>query len=370
MAIPAQAQVIYFLVTSAQKIMNPNQYPPQPGQQGQPGYPGPQPQGYPPQGPYPQTGGQYPQQPPVPGGPGGPAFGGYNPTPAGYPAGPQAPMPPQPNPAMGYNPFPYPGEYDTPHPKGPNKLVLGVVAVLLIVGVIVAVLVAGSGGSNTANNQTTQTEEKEETTSNAGNDVVPRSDGRLDLSRKINSKQSLKAQVIQAEVDEQINLSSGFSFMATGIKEYTSPNATTKPAAGKRFVVIDTVVGNRAETGNISVSYLDFRLRTKAGELIAGHITTNEILNNPLASPTELEPGEQLSGKVVFEVAQTDADWVFEHSETYQKTTDNTTFVVKGEIVLNLPATITTPQPSGSEQTSTPGATPPATPNPTPPTTP
>lgn len=254
-------------------------------------------------------------------------------------------MPPQPNPATGYNPFPYPGEYDKPHPKGPNKLALGVAVVLLIAGVIVAVLVAGSS-SSTDGDQTIKTDEKVETTSNAGADVVPRSDGRLDLSRKINTKQSLKAQTIQAKADEQINLSSGFSFMATGINEYTSPNPATKPADGKRFVAIDTVAGNRAETGNISLSYLDFRLRTKAGELIAGHFTTNEILNNPLASPSELEPGEQLSGKIVFEVAQSDIDWVYEHSETYQKTTDNTTFTVKGEIVLSLSLPAASPQPT------------------------
>lgn len=257
---------------------------------------------------------------------------------------------------MGYNPYPYPGEYGAPaKKKGAGKFIAaGGVLVLITIAVLVMVLTASSGGGNTGN-QSTQEQTGQQTTSNAGADVVKRPDGTLDLSQKVSSSKTLKAQVVQAKEKEQINLSSGFSFMVNGVEDYVSPNPTTKPGEGKKFVVATIVVGNRNTAGNISVSYLDFRLRDKGNQLIPGHITTNEILNNPLSNPSELKPGEQINGKIVFEVASADKDWVLRHTETYQKTTDNTTFNVEGEVVvsLSLPDTET-------DDEGTPDGTPPA----------
>ena len=93
--------------------------------------------------------------------------------------------------------------------------------------------------------------------------------------------------------------------------------------------------------------------------MVAGHIVTNEVLDNPLSNPTELKPGEQLTGKVVFEADATDFNWVFKHGETYQKTTDNTSFTVEGEIVLNLGSAVTPP--AATPSTTTPTTTTPTT---------
>lgn len=332
--------------------MNPQQYPPPPGQT--PGYPGPQGPQAPPQDAY---GGYAPPQPYPGGQPAQPGQWQAQPGPQ-YPTQPAYQQPvAAPGPA-GYNPYAYPGEYEQQPKKGPNKaLIIGVVAVVVLVIIIAAVLVTSGGntsGGTTPNDQqgsTTQT-----TTSTAGNDIVPRSDNTLDLSKKINNKDTLKAQTLKAKTSEQVNLSSGFSFMVTKTEAYTPASPTTKPADGKKFIAVTTVVGNRNETGNISVSYLDFRLRNASNQLLPGSAATNEILNNPLASPSELKPGEQLTGKVVFEVDANDTSWVFKHSETYQKTTDDTTFTVEGEIV----AQLATASPSGtSADTSggTPGTT-------------
>jgi hypothetical protein len=325
--------------------MNPQQYPYQPGPNGQPG---PGPQGNPAQGPTSPYGppGPYPAQPGYGGAPQQPPFGQQPPVPGGMPAGPQN------NPAFGYNPYPYPGEYDRAPRKKPNKAIFIIIggAVLLVVIVVVASL--SSNGNNQNNTQQPTTDQS---TAKTVKDVEPRDDNQLDLSVRATLSKSLKAQTVKGSSQQQLNLSSGFSFMVTKVEAYTSSNAATVPAAGKKFIVVTAVVGNRLDSGNISVSYLDFRLRDPNNVAIAPNGTaTNELLNNPLASPSELKPGQQLTGKLVFEVDATDSNWVFIHSETYQKTTDDTTFSVEGQIVVN----------QSTSGATTPTATPP-TPTPT-----
>lgn len=331
--------------------MNPQQYPQQPAQP---------PQSFPPQGPpgpYPPQGQPGPYGPPIPG-----ATGQFPPPQASggtlspYPQQPAVPSQPPlpPNATPGYNPYGFTDEYSLPEPKkGPNKLVIASIFVLGLIAVTILALTMTSGGNDPTTNQTNN-----QPTDESNKEVVPRSDGQLDLSKRISLNNSLKAQTVQGNIKEQVNLSSGFSFMVNKIEEYTSPNPTTKPAEGKKFAVLTVVVGNRNEKSNLSVSYLDFRLRDESSAVVAGHVTTNEILNNHLASPAELKPGEQITGKIVFEVDATDTDWVLKHSETYQKTTDNTTFNVEGEIVLALSAAsnsadtdTTSPTPSPSPAT-------------------
>jgi hypothetical protein len=349
--------------------MNPQQpYPPQQG---------PQPQPYPPQGPpagYPQQPQQgpmgYPQQP----GPGGyippyPQQQGPqgSPGPMGQPNGMQQ-GPPQ---SPGYNPYAFTDEYAMPPVKkaGPSKMILAGIGILGLVAVAILVLTMTSNTGNNSNDGNTQDQGTTTSTSTANKDVVDRSDGLLDLSSKITLSKTLKAQSLQGKVKQQVNLSSGFSFMVNKLENYTSPNDTTKPADGKKFIVATVVVGNRLDTGNLSVSYLDFRLRGADNTLIAGHVVTNELLDNKLASPSELKPGEQITGKVVFEVNASDTSWVLKHSETYQKTTDNTTFNVEGEIVVDIStATDSSTSTSDTTSTTTPSATP-STTSPTPSTT-
>jgi hypothetical protein len=252
---------------------------------------------------------------------------------------------------MGYNPYPYPGE--VPKRKGPGKIIfIGIVVIALIAIIAVAASMSSGGGNKTGTTQQPSTTESNKT----AKDVEERDDNKLDLSVKTNLSKALKAQTIKANIREQINLSSGFSFMVTKIENYTPASSSIKPAENKKFVVVTAVTGNRLESGNLSVSYLDFRLRDESNTAIAAHgATTNEILNNTLSSPSELKPGEQITGKVVFEVDATDTNWIFVHSETYQKTTDNTTFTVEGTIVLTLPLTSNTVTPTPA--TPTPSST-------------
>jgi len=262
----------------------------------------------------------------------------------------------QPNPYTGYNPNPYPGEAGNGKKPGSSKKLLlilgGVVLVLAIVGATILIMSSGDSGNKKDNTTTNNTQQNTDDPNAA--DVVARNDGQLDLESRIDITKSIKEQTIKAKIKEQINLSSGFSFMATKIESYTSTDPAVVPAAGKQFVAVSVAAGDRSQSSTISVSYLDFKLRDNDGNLLSGHNSTQQIISNSLAKPTQLKPGDQITGKVVFEVDATDTDWVLVHKETYQKTTDNTTFNVEGDAVVSLkpagtaPPSPTTPPPSPS----------------------
>lgn len=267
--------------------------------------------------------------------------------PGGLP--PQQPY--QPNPYSGYNPNPYPGEIERkPQRGGPKKPLLIVIIIsVILLGAVVGILLISNQDTPATNNKpaTTTTTSQQAGTDDAGADVVPRNDGQLDLSVPVDTTQSIKEQTVKAKIKGQVNLSSGFSFMVNKIEPYTSTNPAVKPGDGKQFVVLSVVVGNRSKATGISVSYLDFKLRDTDNNMLTGHSSTQEIINNALANPTALKPGEQITGKIVYEVDATDNSWVLVHKENYQKTTDNTTFTVEGDIVVTLtPAPSPAPSPT------------------------
>ena len=313
-----------------------------------------------------------PNSPYPPNSPGGPGYNpGYQPPapspgqsygpsagqPYGAPNQANGPIvqPLQPNPYSNYGQPPYPTQSPRPsRRRGPGKtvFVIIVVAVVVLVGMATLIAMTSSGGGNEPTD--TPTDQKTATTGSL-EDVVPRNDGQLDLESKLDTSQSVKEQTVKAKEKEQVNLSSGFSFMASKVEAYTSANPAVKPAEGKKFVSVSIVVGNRAQSNTISVSYLDFKLRDVDGNVLVSHASTQEILSNTLANPTALKPGEQINGKVVFEVDANDNGWVLIHKENYQKTTDNTTFSVEGDISIGLPtAGTTTPPATTTPPTTTP----------------
>lgn len=328
--------------------MNPQQYQPY-GQQ-----PGPQPSGPPPGGYPPQPG--YPGQPQP--GPGyGPSPGymppGYPTTPPGAYQGPQMPPAgapgygPQQAHTSGYNPNPYPGEFETKKPLQFRKIVT-VVASLVMVLLLVAVVLKIVDDSRHINVTDDKSKANPGTTSNAdnggtGDDLENRSDGKLGLSTRTDGKSGLKEQSLQAKVNQQINLSSGFSFMVTEVKDYTPADTTVKPAEGKKFISVSVVAGNRTNSRDIDMSYVDFKLRNAKNELLTGDNATLKALNNQLASPTTVKPGMQINGIIVFQVDAAAVEWALVHTETYQKVTDGSSFNVQGSIVLQLAPNAGTP---------------------------
>lgn len=330
--------------------MNPNQpYNPQPGMPGQmpPNYQGPA-------GPY---------VPPSPYGQPAP----YGPPPSPY--GPPPPVMPGQVPPYG-QPAPGPHVYDPfadlradpygPPPKksgGAGKAIAIAIVVIALIGLVVALVAAGSTGQP----QTGTPKTAEPQTAIFG-DVISRPDGTLDLSKRVDTATSIKSQSVQAKVKEQVNLVSGFSFLVKDVGTYES--STAKPAAGKQFIIMLVTVGNRADKEDISVSYLDFKLLDNKNNLLTGHPATQQILNNLLSSPTQLKPGEQLEGRLVFEVDGTDSEWSLVHKETYERTTDKTTFTVEGKIAVDIGSERGDSADPSQAESSSGTATPPASPSP------
>jgi hypothetical protein len=292
---------------------------------------GPNQYNQPPNGPYGPYGPpqQQPLAPPPP-------YGQQPVGPYGAPVGPQPQMPSPGYPI--YDPYadlraPQPSYMAPPPPprrnNGKKALVVIVVIALLAIG---GGLLAMSGSGQPTQTKKPVQQNTQKTEENMP-DVVARSDGDLDLGKKINVSKHIKAQSIQAKTNEQVNLSDGFSFLVKSAGPYQS--TTVQPAAGKKFIIVLTVVGNRAEGRNASVSYLDFKLLDSKGALLNAHPATQQITNNPLATPAQLEPGYQIEGRLVYEVDAVDTIWNVIHRKTYQKTTDNTSFVVEGKVAID-----------------------------------
>lgn len=279
-------------------------------------------QPYGPQQPRPNMSGQQPAYPPAA------SYSGN----AGY------------NPA---NPAPYGNiPSDTPSRSSNimTKILLGAGS-LLIVGAVAGIILLGSKDS-----QPVQKKPAQQATDTALADVAPRPDGVLNLSKTVDTSTSIKPQSIQAKLKEQVNLSSGFSFLVKDAGLYDS--AVSKPAAGKKLIILLVVVGNRVKPDDacssqsqqssqsssancgFGVSYLDFKLKDSSNNLLNGHPATLQILNNPLAGPSEVLSGSQTEGRLIYEVEAAETEWTLVHSETYRKTTDNTTFTVEGRVAV------------------------------------
>lgn len=203
---------------------------------------------------------------------------------------------------------------------------------LLLLAVLIASATNGSSKPTTSSNKAVSSS----VTGNLLPDIISRPDGTLDVNNLINTSKAVKPQSIQAKVNEQVNLSSGFSFLGRSVGTYQSSNP--QPQAGRKFILIQVAVGNRSRNDNLSVSYLDFKLRDAENQLLDPHPLTQQLTGNSLAQPTEIKPGRQIDGRLVFEVDALQQSWLLVHSETYQKTTDNTTFTVEGRVSLEVKA--------------------------------
>ncbi len=208
----------------------------------------------------------------------------------------------------------------------------GAIAGLALIVLVISVVATG----NSDKPATTNKPAPGLTANPALADIAARPDGVLDLSAKIDTSKSIKPQSIQAKIKEQVNLSSGFSFLVKALGTYDS--ASAKPVTGKKLIILQVVVGNRAQSENVSVSYLDFKLRDSNNNLLNGHTATQQVLNNSLASPSAIKPGEQIEGRLIYEVEAAETEWALIHKETYQKTTDNTTFTVEASIAVSIKA--------------------------------
>lgn len=215
-----------------------------------------------------------------------------------------------------------------------NKRLLAIVGGGLLLLVILITVVAASSSSSSSNGRS-----RSSTGALAAlPEVVNRPDGSLDLSRRVDTSKVLRAQKIETNgPNKQVNLTSGVSMLVGAIGNYNATSGNVA-ANGKKYIIVLVVLGNSSLKSNISLSYRDFKLLDKSNQSITPSPMTQQILNNPLAFPTEIKPGNQLEGRLIYEVSGSDQNWTLSHKESYHKSSDDSTFTIESKIGITLKA--------------------------------
>lgn len=226
-----------------------------------------------------------------------------------------APIPPQPIVAGQFGGAPQqpvvPIAAPLPSNGGGNKIkyiIAGVIVLVIVVLAGVLLLKGGSSGSGGIAGKL-----------KGNSDVVSRSDGKLDLTGLIDKDASIKNQDIKGDLNQQLNMVDGVSFMVTKIEpNYQSPDQYSKPDDGKQFIAVHVVVGNKMKTGTVYFSPDSlFKLKNVAGGLVDSEYGASSA--NGMTDGSELQPGEQKEGIVVFSINPNDTPIYLVYSEQYDK---------------------------------------------------
>ncbi len=133
-------------------------------------------------------------------------------------------------------------------------------------------------------------------------DVMDRPDGTLDLSNLIDTDKTIKNQSIKAKIKQQVSLSDGLTYMVTAVeRNYVSSSKYFKPNAGKEFVRVSFVVGNRDKKTSLYLSSSQFKAKNSAGGLRAAEYATDEDVADAMVAQ-EIDGGKQVKGSYVFQV--------------------------------------------------------------------
>jgi hypothetical protein len=151
-------------------------------------------------------------------------------------------------------------------------------------------------------------------------DVVDRKDGTLDLSSLINPSDTLKNQDLKAKINQQLNLSNGYSFMITGVDRNWIPPTSSylKVTASNEYIKVNTVFGNRSESGSFTTSSSDFEVINSAG----GGVPATFI--SPSQDPEsfdghEVAAGKQIKGFMIFAVDKNEKISTLKSERDYTK---------------------------------------------------
>jgi Domain of unknown function (DUF4352) len=207
-----------------------------------------------------------------------------------------APAPESPQP---FSPSPMPAGNGGGSRQRMIIMIVAIVVVLGLAGVAIAMLAGGDKKENNASTSEQSSGGNEESSSEESA-VVDRTDGKLDLAKLIDNKSNMKAQDLTGKLNQQLNLNDGLSYMVTAVeRNWASTDPLTKPAAGKEFIKLSMVVGNRHKTDGFNYSYSGtFTVKDAAGkEYETVFADTSETLEGGT-----INSGEQKSGIVVFEV--------------------------------------------------------------------
>ena len=203
---------------------------------------------------------------------------------------------------------------------------------ILIVVLIVLLLVAGAAGTYWKSRHPTVKIVYPATVGNGVPDTQNPVNGKLVLTPAIVPQATTKTQTVNGKVGQQLNMSDGFSYMVSKVVDYTSTDPTNVPSAGKKFVAVTIVGGNRSKTGNIIFSDTFFQVRDSAGNMLDSNFIGDELPNNSFSTLATLKTGEQQTGIAVFEVPNDSSKLTLVYKKQYQNSTNKSVFTVEGDV--------------------------------------
>lgn len=173
--------------------------------------------------------------------------------------------------------------------------------------------------------------------------IIDRTDGTLDLS---DTTEEIVAQDLSAKLNQQVNLSDGFTFMVTNVRTIDSYKKTNigketivTPAAGKEFVEVSYVVGSRRGHEKMTYSSATFHVYGADGE--QEYRPVSFLQSDPLLPENYytldigrgISAGVQESFILYYEVPVGESLYV-ERSKDYQNLETEERFTVRGRVTL------------------------------------
>jgi len=241
-------------------------------------------------------------------------------TPAPQPFVPtQQPTPPQMTPLSPASPGPslvptpgYPTQPHVPYASDQKKklILIGSTAVAICIIGVIGYFLFFNKGNNPLSSIT------DAVTGNS--DTISRSDGALDVSHLIDTGSSIKSQDIKARLNQQVNLSNGVSYMVTKVeRNFVSTSPLLKAGKNKELVKVSVVFGNRDKSNSNYVGTTFVKLINSAGGLVTAEFTTSDDFSDAYEA-TDIAPGKQISGALVYEVDKGEAIKGFSTKDQYE----------------------------------------------------
>lgn len=257
------------------------------------------------------------------------------PPPAPSPVPDAQPVPPAsfPAPPSEHQPWSPPAHHpaSTGHSPQSDKGGKLLIIIASVVAGLVAVLVGSyfllfSGSNNPIGNITSSI------TGSA--DVVDRPDGTLNLQPLIVPSDTVKNQDLQGKLNQQINLSSGMSYMITKVdRNYTSTARFLQPGRNKELVKVSIVVGSRKKTGDLYLGSSFLTLINSAnGEVLPEFASPDEVTD--AFQGGSIASGKQVKGVLIYEVDKDEKINGFSTEDEYVKISNQEHVKIKTRVNL------------------------------------
>lgn len=139
-----------------------------------------------------------------------------------------------------------------------------------------------------------------------GPELVDRSDGTLDMSKRFDTKYTTHEQNITAKVGQQINLSNGTTMIITKVDpNFPQPKYAYLAKPDDQLVKIWATFGNRSKKTQYASPYFDYRKPDGTTKLASSLFLLDKDLlpgeNNLRDAPNGYDPGQTFTGVSVLE---------------------------------------------------------------------